>query len=127
MCYMTYVLEWIDRNNEPERLILCLIRFMLRKKRLKSRHFFLQTSKQKSLDAANGRRDFQKNTCASLTITRRWRKVTIVHGPRGNASTICAHGTLEVRHNRGNGSSTQQTQHVLVEDRRNNGTHVTVI
>ena len=48
----------------------------------------------------------------SLTFTERWRKVMTVHGPRGDASTVCAQGILAAKHKIRSGSSTQEAPHV---------------
>ena len=54
------------------------------------------TSQQKkSLNAANGDRDFAiKRTYTLVTYTNRWRKITTVHGPRGHIATVCTRGTI---------------------------------
>ena len=39
------------------------------------------------------------------------------HGPHGDASTVCAQGMLAAKHKGKSGSSTQETPHVLVENR----------
>ena len=56
-----YVLEWRGRNNQPERLTLCLVRFQppdaLSLDTDSCQVYNLLTAQLKVLDAANGGRD----------------------------------------------------------------------
>ena len=65
-------------------------------KRSKYRH---KLHRKKLGDAANSGTDFAINRIyALLTFMKRWRKVMAIHGPRGNASTVCTRGTPAARH-----------------------------
>ena len=55
---------------------------------------------------------------ALYTLTKRCRRVTAVHRPHEDSSTVFARGTLAARHKARSGSSTQEKPHVLVEDQK---------
>ena len=64
--------------------------------------------------------EWRKRLCdkLSLTLIKRWRKVSTVHGPRGYFSTGCLQGILAEKHKERSGRSTQETPHVFVKEQK---------
>ena len=113
------MLEW--RNNQPERLTLCWVRFQL--KRMTSRHCFLPSVHPAKFPA----NVMINRTYASLTLLCRWKNVMTVYGPHGDASTVCAHGIIATKH-KGKVEVLHRRYHMcLWKSGRNYSTHVTVL